>query len=501
MNPTLLTALLSTETTPEPWLRRVIEQELSALRQSEPGPGQEPLDDAQLRSQIERRLGATAGRTRALFERLHWMLEPGTAEQLDAMDPVKDCERIFHFVARDFRTELKVFAVLHEMRAAVSLPLASFFLSTGEFSTRGVRRIVDTVLLVCNVLEWGADSVRGRFCIDRINAIHARFHIPNEAFKYVLLGIAFIPFEFNQRFGWRPMTQKERLGWFHAFVRLGRHMNIDELNDDFDEMYAWYRRVSDNAARFAPNKQRLVYDILGQVLACYPANVRGVLVAAFVAGMDDTYLTASGLPRVPEAMEAALRRLFALAGQRARATALQGPWLQSLLTSTVYPEGYELDQLGVSPGASRVVPKEGTMTSEQVEQRVAQGEFLVVFDGGVYDLGPFAEQHPGGRALLERYRGRDASAAFTAGPHSQATRTFRENFRVATLAQTPLAQLPPMESSLKLGVPRTQRLPVPEVSSTTSELASALLPVVNARSKNPLTQADLVAQFDALLAL
>ena len=250
-------------------------------------------------------------------------------------------------------------------------------------STRGVLRIVDTVLLVCNVLEWGADSVRGRFCIDRINAIHARFRIPNEAFKYVLLGIAFIPFEFNQRFGWRKMTETERLGWFHAFVRLGRHMNIDEIHDDFDGMYAWYRRVSDHAARFAPNKQRLVYDILGQVLACYPANVRGVLVAAFVAGMDDTYLTASALPRVPEAMEAALRRLFAMAGQRARATALQGPWLQSLLTSSVYPEGYELDQLGVSPRASRVLPGEGTMTLEQVEQRVVQGEFLVVFDGGV----------------------------------------------------------------------------------------------------------------------
>ena len=79
-------------------------------------------------------------------------------------------------------------------------------------------------------------------------------------------------------------------------------------------------------------------------------------------------------------------------------------------------------------------PTELLITQEELERRVALGEWLVVFDGGVYDLGHFREHHPGGRGVLERYRGKDATEAFRAAPHSPATAVLRENYRVAGLA-------------------------------------------------------------------
>jgi cytochrome b involved in lipid metabolism len=440
----------------------------------------------------------------AFFERASWLVGPPDRAAIERLDPVRDRDRIFHFVARDFRSELKIFAVLHEMRAAVSLPLASFFLGTREFSERGVTRIVDTVLLVCNVLEWGQDSARGRYCLERINRIHARYAIPNAAFKFVLCGILFVPWEWNRRFGWRPLSDTERLGWFHAFVELGRAMGIDELDDDFDATYRWYRDVSDAAARFAPNKQRLVHDILGQVLARYPKAVRAVIAAAFLAGMDDAYLTAAALPRVPETTVRGLQGMFRVAGEHAAGADRQsGPWLQSLLTSSVYPEGYELEQLGVARRSVHLPAQASpllVMTRAELAQRVARGELLVVIDGGVYDLGSFAALHPGGRAVFERQAGRDASLAFGSAPHSAGTWQFRENYRVATLeGEAPHAPASdPVPSQHVLGAPRSRTVPSPERADCIEQLVPSVLGLVNRVASDALTDSEVQQQLRAM---
>lgn len=499
-----LPALLSSETTPEPWLRRVLESELAHLR-GRHGPmlALAPLAPGELLPQLEERAKAETPEVAAFFERASWLVGPPDRAAIESLHPVRDRDRLFHFVARDFRTELKIFAVLHEMRAAVSLPLASFFLGTREFSERGVKRIVDTVLLVCNVLEWGQDSQRGRYCLERINAIHARYAIPDAAFKFVLCGILFVPWEWNQRFGWRPLSENERLGWFHAFMALGRAMGIGELTDDFDATYSWYRDVSARAVRHAPNKQLLVRDILGQVLARYPRSVRAGVAAAFLAGMDDVYLTAAGLPRVPVSVETSLRELFRAAGaHRARAESA-GPWLQSLLTSSVYPEGYELEQLGVGHSGGRVpelrreLPE---LSADELRERVARGELLVVIEGGVYDLGAFAAHHPGGRAVLERHAGRDASLAFASAPHSAATRVFRENYRIGTLGGSPsTASVGDVSSRDVLGVEKSRTAPAPELLDSVDELVPSVFALVNHAAPDPLAAFEVREQLAALV--
>lgn len=506
-----LPALLSSETTPEPWLRRVLAAELEQLRARHGASASLlPLGPGPLLPQVEERASAREPEVAAFFRRVSWLVAPPDRDAVAGLDPERDCDRLFHFVARDFRSELKIFAVLHEMRAAVSLPLASFFLDTGEFSERGTKRIVDTVLLVCNVLEWGKDSARGRYCLDRINHIHAHYRIPNAAFKFVLCGILFVPWEWNQRFGWRELSATERLGWYHAFIALGRAMNIAELDEGFDATYAWYRDVSDAAARYAPNKQRLVRDILGQVLARYPAPVRALVATALLAGMDETYLSAAALPRVPAPVEEALRRLFRLAGE----SAAQGPnavkpWIQSLLTSSVYPEGYELSELGVGRRSARL-PDAATsarrMSPRELAERVKRGELLVVLEGGVYDLGGFAEHHPGGRAILERHAGTDASAAFASAPHSAATRWFRENYRIAVLDSTGIEGEEPrgsegeLPSRAVLGLGKSRRLPTPVPAETLAELVPDLLALVNHRASDPLDARAVLAQLELLCA-
>lgn len=417
-------------------------------------------------------------------KRLSWLLHPNTLEEIEELDPTKDYDQIFHFVSYQFRSEMKIFAVIYQLRAVISSNLPTFFLSTDEFNLRSVRRVLDTILLFANVMEWGIDSERGRTCIQRINEIHGRYYIPNEGFRYILYGIIFIPCEWNQTFGWRKFTEVEKLGWFHAFINMGRAMNIDDLGDNFDEEYAWYLDYSKRHTKYSPVKRRLFDNIVTQVLAEYPAGVRPLLLTAIVAGMDDTYHVTTGYPVPPEEVFEKMRWIFYTLGQIGNALP-RGPWIRSLQSNVVYPYGYRLDEMGVpsrSRGMGSVCPYSGidgvelveglptdsnegfptgmlplhgvdeaipmelpTLSWDEIQKHNTVNDLWVVVDGYVYDLSRFAHEHPGGLNILQNYAGKDASLRFHKGQHQDATQVFKLNFRIgrAESDQPPVSSAAP----------------------------------------------------------
>ncbi len=403
------------------------------------------------------------------FERrLGWLLRPNTLEEIEELDPAKDYDQIFQFISYQFRSEMKVFAVIYQLRAIISSNLPTFFLTTEEFNLRSVRRVLDTVLLFSNVMEWGIDSERGRTCIERINEIHGRYYIPNEGFRYVLLAIVFIPHEWNLRFGWRKFTEVEKMGWYHAFINMGRAMHIDDLTDDFDEQYAWYLDYSQRHAKYSPVKRKLFDNIVTQVLAEYPASVRPLLLTAIIAGMDDVYHITTGYPAPPPEVYEKMRTIFYTLGELGNALP-RGPWIRSLQSNVVYPYGYRLDEMGVPsrnrnmgsacpfPGmdglAVEGLPTEsndgfpmGMLPLESVQDAIpvelpilswdeisrhnTVNDLWIVVDGYVYDLSRFAHEHPGGLGILTNYAGKDATQRFHKGQHQDATQVFKLNFRI-----------------------------------------------------------------------
>jgi predicted heme/steroid binding protein len=423
---------------------------------------------------------------KAFEKRLSWLLKPNTAADVDGLDPVADCEQIFHFVTYDFRAEMKIFAVLYELRAIISANSALFFRSTDEFDQRSVRRIIDTVYLFANVLEWGIESRRGQFCMNRINEIHGRYYIPNEGMKYVLAGIMFIPHEWNARFGWRKFTEVEKLGWFHAFRGMGIRMNIQGLSDNFDEMYQWYLDYSAKNAFFTPVKRDLFDAIIKQVLAEYPAKVRPALLTTILAGMDDVYRIASGYPEPPKDVFDAVRAVFFTIGHAGNALP-RAPWIRSLQSNPIYPYGYRIEELGVpkrndvyptlcpfSAGMT-ITPKEPGLavdgnrgypegmrpilseesapkaalpfyTWEEIKKHNIEGDLWIAIDGYVYDVSLFAKDHPGGVRVMLSQAGKDASKAFAKVGHSPEANIFKLNFRIGQVAE----ELPAHEADIPL---------------------------------------------------
>jgi len=77
---------------------------------------------------------------------------------------------------------------------------------------------------------------------------------------------------------------------------------------------------------------------------------------------------------------------------------------------------------------------------EDIQNRLADGESLIVIDGMVHDVKSFVHEHPGGRQTLLNFVGTDSSRLFAgddgAHSHSKEARTFLSAMRVGILKQT-----------------------------------------------------------------
>ena len=168
--------------------------------------------------------------------------------EISRLDPERDDQRIVHLsTCYDFpfdTTRALEFALFRTF----AVPSVSTLLDrTGEFANRTQKRYDDTDIIVSELLEWGYESDRGKRALRRMNQIHGRFDIPNDDFLYVLSTFIYEPIRWNERFGWRPLCEQERLAYFHFWREVGRRMNIrdipaefnvfDQFNRDYEQRY------------------------------------------------------------------------------------------------------------------------------------------------------------------------------------------------------------------------------------------------------------------------
>jgi hypothetical protein len=241
--------------------------------------------------------------------------------EIERLDPERDCQRIVWLSgAWDFPWDSQRALELALLRTFAVPRESELLVATGEFTERTQKRYDDTVILISTIGNHGYDSDLGRRAIRRMNQIHARHPIANDAFVYVLSTFVLEPTRWIDRWGWRPLSEHEKLANFHFWHQIGRRMAIRDLPDSLEEL----ERVS-----LAYERERFVFHPANRALAdatrelflswWLPRALRPAARPFVHAVMDPPLRHALGLPdpspRQEALLAAALRGRAALLGR------------------------------------------------------------------------------------------------------------------------------------------------------------------------------------------
>ncbi len=227
---------------------------------------------------------------------------------------------------------------------------------TGEFTRRTQKRYDDTGLILDTILEHGFASSSGRTALRRMNQMHGSYDIAQDDLRYVLSTFVIVPMRWLDRWGWRRLTEHERVASTNYYRALGRHMGIKEIpttHEQFATLLDDYER-----AHFGYDRGgRAVADATLDLMTTFPPNnyAPKPIVRRFArALMDDQLLDAFGYPH-PSRVERAL----ASGGLKARAAIVRRmppratpTYFRQMSTMRSYPDGYEVGDLGTFPTTS-----------------------------------------------------------------------------------------------------------------------------------------------------
>jgi len=276
------------------------------------------------------------------------MLRSPALKEIESLDPLRDHQRMVFLTCRqDFpwdTTRALEFALFRTF----CVPSVSALLDrTKEFERRSQKRYDDTDIIISEIMEHGYDSERGLRAIKRMNALHGRFQISNDDFLYVLSTFVFEPIRWVDRFGWRRMTEKERLALFHFWRQVGKRMNIRDIPEDsavFERFNIDYERQH---FRFTETNHRVGLATRNLFMSWFPSFTRPLVKQVIYAMMDEPLLEAFGFPKPSKFF----RRLVEQ-GMRARGRALRlwprrtRPLLRTEMKHPSYPGGYRIETLG-----------------------------------------------------------------------------------------------------------------------------------------------------------
>lgn len=275
-------------------------------------------------------------------------------EEIRRLEPERDHQRIV-FLSSCYEFPFDTTRALEfALFRTYCVPSISKLLDgTGEFLACPQKRYDDTDLIVSEMMEWGYDSPRGRRALRRMNQIHRRFAISNDDYLYVLSTFVYEPIRWNERNGWRPMCEQERLGFFHFWREVGRRMGIKGIPSDYTAFETYNREYERRHFQFNETNRRIGTATRELFVSWFPKLAAPLVRSAIHAMLDDPLIDAFGFPQPSPLM----RRLVPV-GLRLRARFARylpprrRPRLRTGMKHPTYPDGYTIERLG--PAATPV---------------------------------------------------------------------------------------------------------------------------------------------------
>jgi len=287
-----------------------------------------------------RMIGHLAGAppTPQRFERLR---------EIEKLDPVEDCLRVYRLFLEDFQAA-GAFRITAGLFVTYAAPSISRILAESQAFERGLlKRLVDTMILDDVYHEQGFEPGPGREAIRRVNEMHRKYDIVPEDFVYIGCHEALSNIWFAETYGWRTVTDGERIA-AQEFAKLrGKHMyGSAPYPETLDEMQVFCDEWEDKNLYFEPQNEKLAKQLIDFVLADLPRPLRPAARAFFLSvGPDDRYVTACGIDMPSKRAQGWARWVMRQYGRLD--PLVDGPSKAALkLVERLYPDGYEIRNLG-----------------------------------------------------------------------------------------------------------------------------------------------------------
>src|SRR3954454_14435674 len=243
------------------------------------------------------------------MKRDHWQ------RRIRQLDPEVDFAEIYRIMgAYEFPWDMTQSLGLALYRTYAVPSIGQLLSATGEFEHRTHKRYADTGLILDAVLAHGFAGAQGRAAIRRMNQMHGAYAISNDDMRYVLSTFVVIPMRWMDRFGWRPMSETERVASANYYRELGRHMNIQDRPATHQEVADHLDAYEREHFAFSPGGRAVSDATLALLAGFYPPPLRPLLRRVTLALLDPPLREAFGYPdpgRVARGLTAA--------GLRARA--------------------------------------------------------------------------------------------------------------------------------------------------------------------------------------
>jgi hypothetical protein len=268
--------------------------------------------------------------------------------QIEKLDPKRDHVEIYHLMfGYEFPWDMTRALELALYRTYCVPSISALLDRTGEFYLRTQKRYDDTALIVAEMAKWGYDSERGREALRRMNRAHHRFDISNDDYLYVLSTFVYEPVRWMDRFGWRKMTENEKLASYYFWYEIGRRMGIRDIPESYEKFQQFASDYERDNFRFAETNQRIGTATRDLFASWVPRIFRLAVRCGIYALLDDALLASFGFPRpfafVRKLVNGALKmrgRVVCILPAR------RTPNFFTDRRNRTYPCGYEIAELG-----------------------------------------------------------------------------------------------------------------------------------------------------------
>ena len=279
--------------------------------------------------------------------------------RIEQLDPARDFAEIYRLMGTmEFPWDMTQALSFALFRTYAVPTIGALLARTGELTERTQKRYDDTVLILDTVLEHGTDSAEGRTAIRRMNQMHRSFDISNDDLRYVLATFVVTPMRWVDAYGWRRMTEIERIASANYYRDLGRHMGIRDVPDTWQGFSRLLDAYERDHFGLDPGG-RTVAEATLALLATFPPNDKlpvGVVRRISLATMDAGLLDAFAFPHPGRMTRALVRTGLKARGRVVRfLPARTRPYFARQLPQIrSYPAGYSVADLGAFPAGCPV---------------------------------------------------------------------------------------------------------------------------------------------------